>query len=246
MVNKKRNNIAQFGQPAAAPVAGLDGCKAGWLALSLGSGPAAARFAIAERWSALDLEAHAMVAVDMPIGLADSGPRACDIAARRRLPRGRKSSVFPPPRRAMLACASWAEANALGQAREGKGLSRQAWNLTARIRELDAALAPADQARVREVHPELVFQRLNGAPPLPSKKTGAGRAARLALLEQAGVPGLPALLESLPRSKARPDDLLDAAACALAARDILAGRATCLPTPARPRDARGLRMEIWF
>ena len=191
-----------------------------------------------------------MLAVDMPIGLADSGPRACDIAARRHLPRGRKSSVFPPPRRAMLACANWAEANALGRAREGKGLSHQAWNLTPRIRELDQALTPADQARVREVHPELVFQRLNGtaAQPdtLPSKKTPAGQAARLALLARAGVRELPALIETLPRSQAKPDDLLDAAACALAARDILAGRATCLPGPAPPRDARGLRMEIWF
>ena len=65
-------------------------------------------------------------------------------------------------------------------------------------------------------------------------------------LTRAGIPGLPALSGALPRSRAQPDDLLDAAACALAARDIQAGRATRLPGPTPPRDARGLRMEIWF
>ena len=69
---------------------------------------------LAARWRDLALDGHLMIAVDMPIGLAERGPRACDIAARRVLPRGRKSSVFPPPRRAMLGCADWAEANALG------------------------------------------------------------------------------------------------------------------------------------
>ena len=233
-------------RPDQAPVAGLDGCRAGWLALTLGAKGVPPEITIAESWSALALTAPVLLAVDMPIGLAETGPRACDIAARRHLPRGRKSSVFPPPRRAMLACASWAEANALGRAREGTGLSWQAWNLMPRIRDLDQALTPADQARVREVHPELVFQRLNGAAALPSKKKAEGRAARLALLTRAGIPGLPELLETLPRSQAQPDDLLDAAACALAARDILAGRATRLPGPTPPRDARGLSMEIWF
>ena len=254
MVNKKRNIITQTNPEAPARVAGIDGCRAGWIALTLGPEGAAARIAMAETWSALALEGHDMLAVDMPIGLADTGPRACDIAARQRLPRARKSSVFPPPRRAMLACASWAEANALGRAREGTGLSRQAWNLAAKIRELDRALGPGDQDRVREVHPELVFQRLNEAASqsstlpasLPSKKTAAGRAARLALLERAGIPGLPGLLARVPRSGAQPDDLLDAAACALAARDMLAGRARRLPASEPPRDARGLRMEIWF
>ena len=36
-----------------------------------------------------------IVAVDIPIGLPDDRPRATDVQARRRLPVGRKSSVFP-------------------------------------------------------------------------------------------------------------------------------------------------------
>jgi len=233
-----------------ADVAGIDGCKGGWLALILGAAADVRHVAVAPSWRDLDLSGCAMLAVDMPVGLSDSGPRACDIAARRHLPKGRKSSVFAPPRRAMLACRTWAEANALGRARDGSGISHQAWNLAPKIRELDAAIDPALQDRVREVHPELVFQRLHGltepgSAPLPSKKTVAGRAARLALLETAGIAGLPDRIAALPRKLAQPDDLLDAAACALAARAIVMGTATCLPDNP-PRDVRGLKMEIWF
>jgi len=233
-----------------ADVAGIDGCKGGWLALTLGAAGHVRDVAVVPRWRDLDLDGCAILAVDMPIGLSDSGPRACDIAARRHLPKGRKSSVFAPPRRAMLACRTWSEANALGRTGDGIGISHQAWNLAPKIRELDAAIDPATQDRVREVHPELVFQRLHGltAPgstPLPSKKSMTGRAARLALLEAAGIAALPERIAALPRKLAQPDDLLDAAACALAARAIAMGTANCLPENP-PRDARGLKMEIWY
>ncbi|MCH7795141.1 MAG: DUF429 domain-containing protein, partial [Proteobacteria bacterium] len=57
--------------------------------------------------------------------------------------------------------------------------------------------------------------------------------------------GVEALMNRFPRRDAGPDDVLDAAACALAARDMLTGRATRLP-PEPPLDARSLRMEIWY
>jgi predicted RNase H-like nuclease len=104
----------------------------------------------------------ALICVDMPIGLADRGPRRCDGLARALLPRGRKSSVFPPPRRPMLAHATWAAANDWGKREEGSGLTVYAWGLMAKIRELDRALGPGDQRRVRESHPELAFSRMNG------------------------------------------------------------------------------------
>ncbi len=226
-------------------IAGVDGAKAGWLAVLAPSEGGRLEAALAPRWADLPLARAVMVGVDMPIGLAESGPRACDSAARRLLPRDRKASVFPPPRRALLACATWAEANARGKALDGKGISRQAWNLAPRIRELDAALGPADQARVREVHPELVFLRLNHGRPVPRKISAEGRALRLDLLTRAGFAGIAALLDHFPRRAAGPDDVLDAAACALAARDMLKGRATRLP-PAPRLDARGLKMEIWY
>ncbi len=226
-------------------VVGVDGAKAGWLLVSAPSEGGRIETALVPRWADLALARSVMIGVDMPIGLAESGPRACDSAARRLLPRDRKSSVFPPPRRPQLACATWAEANARGKRLDGKGISRQAWNLAPKIRELDQALAPADQARVREVHPELVFLRLNDGRPVARKISPEGRALRLALLTRVGFQGIEALLDRFPRRDAGPDDVLDAAACALAARDMLSGRATCLP-PEPPLDSRGLKMEIWY
>lgn len=232
-------------QPSAArAVAGVDGCPAGWFALLLAPG-GPPEGAVAAHWQGLPLAGAAMVAVDMPIGLTDRGPRDSDRAARRLLPPGRKSSVFPPPRRYMLDCADWAEAHARGRAVEGCGLSREAWNLIPRILDLDRALGPEDQDRVRETHPEIVFHRLNGWRPLPGKKTAEGRAARRRLLEAQGLFGLETLIGRFPRREVRPDDVLDAAACALAARAMLAGAASRVPE-APPRDTRGLRMEIWY
>lgn len=229
-----------------ARVAGIDGCRGGWLALRLEAASGRVLgLEMAAAWSELSLDDVAVIGVDMPVGLADAGPRACDRAARTLLPTGRKSSVFPPPRRYMLGYRRWAEANGAGRAREGVGIARQSWNITGKIAELDAALTPAEQARVFEVHPELVFHRLNGWAPLPRKKSAAGREVRGELLWHAGVSDLDTFVEGRDRSRVAADDVLDAAACALAARRILNGEARRVPT-APPRDGRELRMEIWF
>ena len=231
-----------------ALVAGLDGCRGGWLVVRLDTARRRTRVALVASWRALqrsgELSGLARAAVDMPIGLADAGPRACDLAARALLPRGRKSSVFAPPRRYMLACRSWQEAQAEGRRREGAGLSKQSWNIRPKIAEIDRHIGPGDQEWLREAHPELIFHNLNGWQPLAPKKSPEGARQRRAILARHGLAfavGEP----GLPRRLAGPDDLLDAAACALAAERILAGRGLCLP-PEPARDGRGLRMEIWY
>ena len=238
----------------AAPCLGIDGCSAGWLIATSNfktpSTLSAVYFEIVAHWSisagVLSAAPIApLIAVDMPIGLAESGPRRCDGEARKLLPRNRKSSVFPPPRRYMLGCGNWAEANALGKAREGKGLSHQAWNITGKIAEIDAHLTPKEQECVIEAHPELIFHRLNEWRPLPGKKTADGRAARLALLRAAGLDAAEDWFDLFSRSRVARDDYLDAAACLLLARDYRNGLARRLPEQAE-HDRRGLRMEIWY
>jgi predicted RNase H-like nuclease len=227
-----------------AVVAGVDGCRGGWLKVAFDTSRRRLCVDLAPSWPALDLAEAALVAVDMPIGLADEGPRSCDLAARALLPRGRKSSVFAPPRRYMLACRSWREAQSAGRRREGVGLSKQSWNLAAKIAEIDRHVTPGDQARLREAHPELVFHALNAWRALPPKKTPEGADARRALLARHGIDlGADAL--PFARRLAAGDDLLDAAACALAAERALAGRGCRLPA-APGRDRRGLAMEIWY
>jgi predicted RNase H-like nuclease len=86
------------------------------------------------------------------------------------------------------------------------------------------------------VHPELSLAELGGAGPLPSKKTAAGRAARVALLT--GWLG-DEYVGDLPAG----DDGLDALAVAWSAHRWLAGRARTLPgVPAY--DERGRPMRI--
>ena len=81
------------------------------------------------RWTTATLAA---LAVDMPIGLPDDGPRLADQQARRRLG-ARRSSVFPTPVRATLDAVDYPDALAISRRVSGKGLSKQAFNLLPRI-----------------------------------------------------------------------------------------------------------------
>jgi predicted RNase H-like nuclease len=186
------------------------------------------------------------IAVDMPIGLSDAGPRACDAAARALLPPRRRPSVFTPPKRYMLG-RPYAEANAAGKAREGKGLSKQAWYIGQRIAALDAVLDRESQTRIVEAHPEVIFHALNAWNPLPRKTEAAGKSLRRQLLKDAGLPDPSGLLGRFPAKQVCDHDVLDAAACALTAQRRRTGEAIRLPagSPA-PCDAHGRRMEIWY
>lgn len=222
---------------------GVDGARGGWLAVRRDTALGTAEPLAAANWEALPRAD--VVCVDMPIGLPESGRRGCDMAARALLG-PRRSSVFLDLRRPLLGFADYDAALAWAKA-DGNGFSKQAWNILSRIAELDRALTPADQERVFETHPELAFRSLNGDIPLAQpKRSAAGRVARRALLEAAGYDRLDAWLAALDRRQAAPDDLLDACALALCAERIHAGHGQHVPEGEPPRDARGLRMEIWY
>ena len=88
----------------------------------------------------------AVTAIDMPIGLSDTGSRACDVAARKLLqPHGTR--VFPaPPRVALAHVDDYDAACSASIAATGKSLSKQTWNLLRSIAEVDA-LALTDASR---------------------------------------------------------------------------------------------------
>jgi predicted RNase H-like nuclease len=226
---------------APAPVAGADGCRGGWVLAVLDPARGGLLVDVVPRLDAaiaeVDAGRWAALAVDMPMGLPEDGARACDLAARRRLG-ARRSSVFPTPVRATLDAPTYAEALARSRDACGRGLSRQAFNLLAKMAELDGTIRPDLQDRVVEAHPEMAFARLAGAPCVHAKRTAEGRAERLALLRGAGLGDLAALR----LAGAAPDDVLDAAALTLTAARVRDGLAERLGDGAR--DARGLRMEI--
>jgi predicted RNase H-like nuclease len=166
------------------------------------------------------------IAVDMPIGLLDAGPRSCDVEVRRRLG-PRRSSVFPAPLRPMLAARTYADALAIA------GLSKQAYHLIPKVREVDDVMTPARQRWIGEAHPELGFARLLGSPCVAPKRTPLGRAERRAVVE---VP-----LDRPPRGAAW-DDVLDACVLVHTARRIRSGAVERIG--GGEIDARGLRCEI--
>ena len=228
-------------------IAGVDGCKGGWIAvLAPLGGLALARAVVAPAFAGL-LTHAAIIAVDMPIGLPEHSGRGREAEiALRPLLGARRSSLFPIPSRAAVYEPDYASARklALSTSDPPKSIARQAFNIFPKIREIDALLRAdaAAAARVFECHPEGCFRMMAGAPPAWPKKHAAGAAERRALLLAAGF--APALLDARPPRGAALDDLLDACAAAWTAQRLARGVACCWPQ-APARDAHGLSMAIW-
>jgi predicted RNase H-like nuclease len=212
-------------------VAGVDGCRDGWVVVhEVG---AAVRASFADVLDALPDDT--VVAVDMPIGLADEhrpGGRDADRAARAELG-PKRSSVFSAPPRSVLGARSLSEAR-----RRGGRLTLQTLNLLPRIEDVDRVMTPALQARVFEVHPELSFAAMDGGRPVPApKRTAEGAKQRLALLARARVP-----VPERPTGAAL-DDVLDACALTWSAGRIARGDARRVPDVVA-FDRCGLRMDV--
>jgi predicted RNase H-like nuclease len=240
-------------------VAGVDGCRAGWVVVLTDSacadvGAHAAVMVARDFRAVLDLtRAARVVGVDMPIGLLDAavpGGRECDRHARRLLGAPRACSVFTPPARGALTRASYRGALAANRRSSVArlGISIECFGLFPRLREVDEALSadPALAERVTEIHPELSFRALAGGPAGLSepKRSPRGLARRVALLR----PVFPRVSQTLRTrlSRVAADDVLDAHAVAWSAARVARDAAVCLPARPAPRDARGLPMAIWY
>ncbi|TGQ43894.1 DUF429 domain-containing protein [Mesorhizobium sp. M00.F.Ca.ET.216.01.1.1] len=246
---------------------GIDGCKAGWIAVCRDPG-AAPSVTVFQSFAALleALPANATVAVDMPIGLPEfsqKGGRGPEALVRPLLG-ARQSSVFAIPSRAALyadiddftTVEAWYAAHrrasevAKTTSDPPRGVSIQAFGIFAKIREVDALLIarPELRSRVFESHPEVAFCRLNGdqAMSLPKKVKGAanpaGMAERKALLCRHGYDKN--FLDQMPPRGAASDDFLDAAAMMLIAGRIASGEARPFPDPPLA-DRFGIPVAIW-
>ncbi len=238
-------------------VAGVDGCPGGWIAVwrefgSDGShGPA--EFLTSARLEELveALPQVSVFAIDMVMGLPERAENRQAEKAVRPLLGARQSSVFSIPSRNAVFCEDYREAcaMALKTSEPPRKVSKQAFYLFPKIRELDGLLSSALEQRFFEVHPELAFWRFNDEAPMALPKKVKSRAnpagldeRRDLLVSKLGFDR--AFLDQTPPKRAGRDDFLDAAInCAMAER-IAKGHARPFPESFQ-RDARGLRMAIW-
>ena len=195
-------------------IAGVDGCKGGWIAVyeDTDSGKLDCRVAVCSgkgkhancdpSWALkaiMDHHSLDVVAVDMPIGLRDKGKRDCDDAAREALRPLRHSSIFSAPAAAVSDLhreMTYKAASGLNNDLTGKSLSKQSWNLVPKIAEIRGYLEdhPATCRCVHEVHPEVSFAAMNHDehggehPPFSPmqfyKATAGGSIERRGLLEK--------------------------------------------------------------
>jgi predicted RNase H-like nuclease/predicted enzyme related to lactoylglutathione lyase len=212
-------NVVVLLEPARpVRVAGVDVASGGWAVVVLEGNRVVDALRCDTFADALLVDA-AVIAVDIPIGLPEAGPRPADTAARR-FAGARASSVFPTPPREVLEAETFAEARRIALEQTGKSVSAQSYALARRILEVDE-LARTDE-RVIEVHPEVSFAEL-ARRPLSSKHRLGGLVERRRVLEEAGIelpPAAPRIAEP---------DLLDATIAAWTAARYARGLALSLP-----------------
>ncbi len=191
--------------------AGVDGARGGWLiARQIGRRRPTVEFATsldALLAELLSRQLH-VVGIDIPIGLSADGHRPADNLARRHLG-PRRSTFFPTPVRSVLDAESWQDASQRNRSCAGVGLSKQAWNLIPKIREVDRLWQPSIATSLVEVHPELSFAQMNGEPVMTKKSDHDGSVERRTLLAQhVALPGasgaqrrafIDSVVESVPR-----------------------------------------------
>jgi predicted RNase H-like nuclease len=226
------------------PVLGVDGCSAGWVGALLEPGAPRPRVVVAPTIAELvamvrESTGIRVVGIDIPIGLPDSTIREADVLARRALP-GKASSIFSTLTRSAYAAATRLEADTVNRGLVGQGVGAQAFALRDKIVEVDAWLRTRPTVTVLEIHPEVSFTAMTGAPILASKKTDEGRDQRLAALEAAGLPR-PSVLQG---SGYAVDDVLDACAVAWSAARHTIGLARSLPDPPEV-FSDGIPAAIW-
>jgi predicted RNase H-like nuclease len=233
-----------------AIIAGVDGCKSDWLCITknVDTGFISSEV-FSDAQSLLQQKPEpSVVAVDIPIGLMESGSRHCDIESRKILGK-RKSSVFPSPIRSVLQIDSYKEANTVHKQITRKGITKQTHAICKKILEFDIILSeqPDHRKRVKEVHPEVCFWAWNKKQPMDNyKKTTEGLNARRKLItDYFGHEAIKEVRYKYYCKDIADDDIHDAFAALWTAERILKGEARHFPENP-PCDEKGLFMAMWY
>jgi len=240
---------------------GVDGCSAGWFAVILAVGGEKscewevelfAEFSLLVNFLEKQYEgADFLILIDIPIGLKDggSGERLSDLEARKIL-RTRKSSIFPVPCREAVYAESYEKACKLNKGLAGKSISKQAWNIIPKIRDVDSFLIENEiyREKVTEVAPEICFQALTGFPMEYSKKSIYGFLERIKALRdfcKSTDEIVKAAISKYRRKEVAKDDILDALAAAITAK--FGSEEGFEYVPGKPEtDIKGLKIQMVY
>jgi len=231
---------------------GIDGCKAGWIAISLDKDDAKFWVIRSDEQLKETFENFDRIFIDIPIGIAEEEyVRTCDERLRKELGPDYSSSVFNPPIRSALYAPTYAEACMQSYSVTDKKVSLQSWNISPKIRVVDQLLQEnkALREKVFESHPEMLFKRLNGGNTIFQKKqTSKGLKHRLKLLKDRDdnvADFYRDIKEEYRRNEVEEDDIVDAMALAYVARE--SEEAKLLSLPEEPEtDSAGLTMAIYY
>jgi predicted RNase H-like nuclease len=226
---------------------GIDGAKKGWAVASWNPATKFLEFGFVPE-QALVLELCVFAAIDIPIGLLDSGKRECDVVAQKRLGLcGKSSSLFPIPPRPLVEIVSKKESCELAEALSISKPSPFAFALFPKIRTIDKMLreSPNLNVKVVETHPELAFAIHGAGRKLFGKKTIRGCFSRLDIIREVWPEFKLTDIEFI--EKIEPQLVFDDAVDALMSLvvSIRAHRGDAQGFPEVPQlDSKGLRVQI--
>lgn len=231
---------------------GIDGCRAGWIAISLDDEGAGYWLLESDQELKENLENFDRIFIDVPIGLAEEDyVRECDDKLRDILGPNYQASVFNPPIRPALYAPTYAEASMTSYEITGKKISTQAWNITPNIKTVDQFLQDNEelQDKVFESHPELLFRILNGNNSILQKKaTKKGLRHRLKLLKDRSEYAddfFRDIKEEYRRNQVDEDDIVDAMVLAWFALQSVNNEMKTVPEDPLA-DSTGLPMAIHY
>ncbi|NMJ77356.1 DUF429 domain-containing protein [Nanohaloarchaea archaeon] len=208
---------------------GVDGTNQGWVIAEYRD----RSWEISFEQNLEDTEDETLI-IDIPIGLPKNKVRECDSKARDLLSPQRHYSVFNCPTREAVYAETYNQACDINEAKTGKKISKQSWNITPKIREADKQAQKGKN--LEEGHPEVFFKALKKNSVKNSKNSKQGLKDRKKVLKKYGDISA---LDGFDAENVTEDDIVDAMVLAL-------GDKLDLETvPENPgEDEKGLKMCI--
>jgi predicted RNase H-like nuclease len=233
---------------------GIDGCKGGYVAVNITEYGFNVEVFKSIKEICLKYSDSNCIMIDMPIGLPETENDIRPDGYARKILSSRASCVFNDPCRQAVYEEDYSKANKINKKVLGKGLSKQSFAISKKIRDLDEFLCTALEWKNKliESHPEVCFTMLNfngvfSAPIYENKKTPEGMEKRLKVLSKYydKTDEIKELIYSNPGLKAFKDDIIDALCLAVTGRIGFKNGFKTIPEMPM-KDSRGILMQMVY